>query len=102
VPHDGLPAGPWAARFGRPGLFARLQPALELADEPTGKLDTQSANSVFDLLREVSSGGTTFLIVTHDPRLVARCDRLFELVDGCVEGDKATPVARPSTVSSAA
>ena len=72
-----------------------MQPALVLADEPTGNLDTQSANSVFDLLREVSSGGTTFLIVTHDPRLAARCDRLIELVDGLVRTDKATVATRP-------
>ena len=72
-----------------------MQPALVLADEPTGNLDTQSANSVFDLLREVSSGGTTFLIVTHDPRLAARCDRLIELVDGLVQTDKATVATRP-------
>ena len=73
-----------------------MQPALVLADEPTGNLDTQSANSVFDLLREVSSGGTTFLIVTHDPRLAARCDRLIELVDGLVQTDKATVATRPA------
>ena len=72
-----------------------MQPALVLADEPTGNLDTQSANSVFDLLRDVSSGGTTFLIVTHDPRLAARCDRLIELVDGRVQSDKATLATRP-------
>ncbi len=73
-----------------------MQPALVLADEPTGNLDTKSANSVFDLLREVSSGGTTFLIVTHDPRLAARCDRLIELVDGLVQTDKATVATRPA------
>jgi lipoprotein-releasing system ATP-binding protein len=73
-----------------------MQPALVLADEPTGNLDTQSANSVFDLMREVSSGGTTFLIVTHDPRLAARCDRLIELVDGRIQTDKATVATRPS------
>ena len=72
-----------------------MQPALVLADEPTGNLDTQSADSVFDLLREVSSGGTTFLIVTHDPRLAARCDRLIELVDGRIQTDKATVARRP-------
>ncbi len=72
-----------------------MQPALVLADEPTGNLDTQSANSVFDLLREVSSGGTTFLIVTHDPRLAARCDRLIELVDGRIQTDNATVATRP-------
>jgi lipoprotein-releasing system ATP-binding protein len=73
-----------------------MQPALVLADEPTGNLDTQSANGVFDLLREVSSGGTTFLIVTHDPRLAARCDRLIELVDGRIESDQATVATQPS------
>ncbi len=78
-----------------------MQPALVLADEPTGNLDTQSANSVFDLLREVSSGGTTFLIVTHDPRLAARCDRLIELVDGLVQTDKATVATRPGVRSPA-
>ncbi len=72
-----------------------MQPALVLADEPTGNLDTQSANSVFDLLREISRGGTTFLIVTHDPRLAARCDRLIELVDGRIQSDKATVATRP-------
>ena len=73
-----------------------MKPALVLADEPTGNLNTQSANSVFDLLREVSSGGTTFLIVTHDPRLAARCDRLIALVDGRVQSDKATVATRPA------
>ena len=57
---------------------------------------TQSANSVFDLLREVSTGGTTFLIVTHDPRLAARCDRLIEMVDGRIQSDKATVATKPS------
>lgn len=70
-----------------------MPPALVLPDEPADNLDTQSANNVFDLLREVSSGGTTFLIVTHDPRLAARCDRLIEMVDGRIESDTATPVA---------
>jgi lipoprotein-releasing system ATP-binding protein len=79
------------ASRGRPDAAMRKR-----ADETTGNLDTQSANSVFDLLREVSTGGTTFLIVTHDPRLAARCDRLIEMVDGRIESDKATPVAQPS------
>lgn len=69
-----------------------MQPALVLADEPTGNLDTQSADSVFDLMREVcNTSGTTFLIVTHDPRLAQRCDRIIELVDGKIASDKVNP-----------
>jgi lipoprotein-releasing system ATP-binding protein len=75
-----------------------MQPALVLADEPTGNLDTQSADSVFDLLREVSqTSGTTFLIVTHDPRLARRCDRIIELVDGRIDSDKPNmPESKPT------
>ena len=66
-----------------------MQPALVLADEPTGNLDTQSADTIFDLMRNVSqTSGTTFLIVTHDPRLAMRCDRIIDLVDGRIDSDK--------------
>jgi len=66
-----------------------MQPALVLADEPSGNLDTKSADSVFDLMREVcDTSGTTFLIVTHDPRLAQRCDRIIELVDGRIASDR--------------
>ena len=60
---------------------------LVLADEPTGNLDTQSADGIFSLLREFNrEQRTAFLIVTHDPRLAARCDRQIELVDGRIVG----------------
>lgn len=66
-----------------------MEPALVLADEPTGNLDTKAADSVFDLLRHVNESiGTSFLIVTHDPRLALRCDRIIELVDGRIDSDK--------------
>jgi lipoprotein-releasing system ATP-binding protein len=62
-----------------------MSPGLVLADEPTGNLDTASADEIFALLREFNRGaGTTFLIVTHDQLLAARCDRIVELVDGRV------------------
>lgn len=62
-----------------------LKPRLILADEPTGNLDTVSADEVFALLREFNQDhGSACLIVTHDPRLAARCDRAIELVDGQV------------------
>ncbi|HRD97780.1 MAG TPA: ABC transporter ATP-binding protein, partial [Rubrivivax sp.] len=63
-------------------------PPLVLADEPTGNLDTKSSDEVFALLRRLHvQRGTAFVIVTHDPRLAARCDRVVELVDGRIEND---------------
>jgi lipoprotein-releasing system ATP-binding protein len=60
-----------------------MNPDLVLADEPTGNLDTKSADGVFELLRQVNQqNGTTFLIVTHNMDLARRCDRIIELVDG--------------------
>jgi lipoprotein-releasing system ATP-binding protein len=60
-----------------------LEPPLVLADEPTGNLDTASSDEVFTLMRRMHIElHTSFLVVTHDPRLAARCDRVLELVDG--------------------
>jgi len=68
-------------------LIAR--PPLLLADEPTGNLDTASADEVFALMRKVHAASEgAFLVVTHDPRLAARCDRVIELVDGRVASDR--------------
>jgi lipoprotein-releasing system ATP-binding protein len=66
-----------------------MQPALLLADEPTGNLDTQSAQSVFDLMREVNRAqGTTILIVTHNRVLAEQCSRIVEIVDGRITTDQ--------------
>ena len=71
-------------------------PALVLADEPTGNLDSASSDEVFALLRRMhAERGTSFVVVTHDPRLAARCDRLVELVDGRIARDEAV-IARPT------
>jgi lipoprotein-releasing system ATP-binding protein len=65
-----------------------MGPVLVLADEPSGNLDTANADAVFDLMRDVNeTSGTAFLIVTHDPRLARRCDRIIELVDGRIVSD---------------
>jgi lipoprotein-releasing system ATP-binding protein len=62
-----------------------LSPSLILADEPTGNLDTKSADAIFQLMRKVNNEyGTTFLMVTHNMALAERCDRIIELVDGRV------------------
>ncbi len=60
-----------------------MNPALVLADEPTGNLDTKSADDVFAMMRDVNTAeGTTFLIVTHNLDLARRTDRTIEIVDG--------------------
>lgn len=63
-------------------------PALLLADEPTGNLDTVTAAEVFELFRKVNrERDCGVLLVTHDPRLSASCDRTINLVDGLIESD---------------
>ena len=60
-----------------------MRPPLILADEPTGNLDTKSANEVFDLLREINrTSGAAILMVTHNEQLARRCDYIREVVDG--------------------
>ncbi|KPG01232.1 ABC transporter ATP-binding protein [Rhodopseudomonas sp. AAP120] len=64
-----------------------MNPDLVLADEPTGNLDTKSAEDVFDLMREINrERGTTFLLVTHNDDLAAKCDRIVRVVDGRIAG----------------
>jgi lipoprotein-releasing system ATP-binding protein len=65
-----------------------MEPPLVLADEPTGNLDTESGELVFEILRRVSARhGTAFLVVTHDERIAARCDRVLTMVDGRIRTD---------------
>ncbi|KAA0255348.1 MAG: ABC transporter ATP-binding protein [Acidobacteria bacterium] len=65
------------------------RPPLVLADEPTGNLDTQTGDQVFALLRRFNrEEGTAFLVVTHDPRIAERCDRVVSLVDGRIVDDR--------------
>jgi len=67
-----------------------MRPDLVLADEPTGNLDTKSADGAFELMREVNrQDGTTFLVVTHNLDLARRCDRIIEVVDGRIQTDGA-------------
>jgi len=64
-----------------------VNPAIVLADEPTGNLDSKSADTVFELMRDVNrASGTSFLVVTHNMALARRCDRIIEVVDGRITG----------------
>ena len=64
------------------------QPEIVWADEPTGNLDTQNAEEVLALMRELNRrNGQTFVIVTHDPRIGAACDRVIRMQDGLIVDD---------------
>jgi len=70
------------------------KPALVLADEPTGNLDTHTSDEIFALLRSIAAAeGGTFLLVTHDRRLAERCDRIVTLVDGRIVSDEPSGTA---------
>jgi putative ABC transport system ATP-binding protein len=60
------------------------KPSLLLADEPTGNLDSRSGGVVLDLLDRLNDEGLTLVVVTHDPRVAQRADRLLILADGRV------------------
>ncbi len=66
-----------------------LKPALLLADEPTGNLDSKSAADVLELIDEVHRGGQTVVMVTHDNDIAARAPRQVRLRDGRIEHDSA-------------
>lgn len=74
-----------------------MRPDLLLADEPTGNLDTKSAQAVFDLLRRINrEEGMSILFVTHNAALAAQCDRIVEVVDGRVAADRRPAEAVPA------
>ena len=66
------------------------RPAVVLADEPTGNLDTRSGGEVFALLLELNAGGSSVVVITHERDLAARLPRRVEMVDGRVVHDTAS------------
>ena len=68
-------------------------PAILLADEPTGNLDSANGEAVMELLRELHRGGATICMVTHDPRYASLADRVIHLFDGKIASET---VAQPA------
>lgn len=68
------------------------EPAILLADEPTGNLDSANGEAVMDLLRELHRGGATICIVTHDSRYARYADRSIRLFDGRIVEESTEPV----------
>jgi ABC-type lipoprotein export system ATPase subunit len=66
-------------------------PALILADEPTGSLDTKSGAGVLDLLRSLADAGRTIILVTHDRGVAERADRILVISDGRIASTAPAP-----------
>ena len=66
-----------------------MEPSIQLADEPTGNLDTHSGDEIVALLERLNAGGLTIVLVTHDPRVAAHAGRVLRMRDGrLVAGDE--------------
>jgi len=68
-----------------------MNPALLLADEPTGNLDSGSGREIVGLIEDMNRRGLTLIVVTHDPRIGERARRRIQLSDGLVVSDQASP-----------
>ncbi len=66
------------------------KPAIILADEPTGNLDTKTSHEIMDLLEEIHQQGNTVIIVTHEEDIAKRAKRVVRLRDGLIESDSIT------------
>ncbi|MFI0410033.1 ABC transporter ATP-binding protein [Actinomadura sp. 3N508] len=69
------------------------RPAIVLADEPTGNLDSSTGASILELLRELNAEGATIIMITHDGDLAARLPRQVHVLDGRIVSDSGTPPA---------
>lgn len=64
-------------------------PPILVADEPTGNLDTETGQMVFDIFRQLAEEGKTIIFVTHDPMLATKAHRIIHVRDGLIIKDEA-------------
>ena len=63
------------------------QPDIIFGDEPTGALNSKSANEIMDIFEDINASGTTIMLVTHDVKVAAKTERVLFMIDGKIEGD---------------
>ncbi len=70
-------------------------PAIILADEPTGNLDSKSGTEIMEILRDLHEQGLTIVMVTHDPDIAAQCQRIVRIKDGLIASDEMNDLGIP-------
>jgi putative ABC transport system ATP-binding protein len=70
-------------------------PAILMADEPTGNLDTATGDAILDIFDQLHAEGLTIIMVTHDPKVAERCQRIVMLEDGNLASDELVGDATP-------
>ena len=76
-------------------------PAILLADEPTGNLDSGTTRELMDLFDQLHAEGQTIIVVTHEPDVASRCGRIIQLTDGLISSDVRTDGAASTAAAEA-